>query len=126
MESPLVFYTQILGSSTHYSISSPGAQGQDHIITRGLQRKIQAIRALRARIEQYKPGSSEVDQGLLLAIFILAIHGNFDLTDKPSPHPLSPTMQYPPAVRTHLPYSKKNISPYKMQFFNHMWKIHQK
>ncbi|KAJ3454826.1 hypothetical protein MRS44_013426 [Fusarium solani] len=94
MESPSVFYTQILGSSTHYSIPSPGAQGQDHIITSGLQRKIQAIRALRARIEQYKPGSSEVDQGLLLAIFILAIHGNFDLTDKSSPHPLSPMATY--------------------------------
>ncbi|KAJ4217980.1 hypothetical protein NW759_008574 [Fusarium solani] len=94
MESPLVFYAQILGSSTHYSISSPGADGQNRIITRGLQRKIQAIRALRTKIEQYKPGSSEVDQGLLLAIFILAIHGSFDLTDRPEPHPLSPMATY--------------------------------
>jgi hypothetical protein len=36
------------------------------------------------------------------------------------------TMQYPPAVRTHLPYSKKKIPPYKMLFFNHMLKIYQK
>ncbi|KAI8650468.1 hypothetical protein NCS57_01380600 [Fusarium keratoplasticum] len=93
MESPLVFYAQILGSSTHYSISSPGADGQSRII-RGLQRKIQAIKALRTKIEQYKPGSSGVDQGLLLAIFILAIHGNFDLTDRPEPHPLSPMATY--------------------------------
>ncbi|RSL81581.1 hypothetical protein CEP51_005716 [Fusarium floridanum] len=90
MESPLVFYAQILGSSTHYSISSPGVEGQNRIITRGLQRKIQAIGALRTKIEEYKPGSSDVDQGLLLAIFILAIHGNFDLTDRPEPHPSSP------------------------------------
>ncbi|RSL58258.1 hypothetical protein CEP54_007897 [Fusarium duplospermum] len=94
MESPLVFYAQILGSSTHYSISSPGVEGQNRIITRGLQRKIQAIRALRTKIEQYKPGSFELDQGLLLAIFILAIHGNFDLTERPEPHPSSPMASY--------------------------------
>jgi hypothetical protein len=29
------------------------------------------------------------------------------------------TMQYPPTGNTHLPVSKKNISPYKMPFFNY-------
>jgi hypothetical protein len=28
------------------------------------------------------------------------------------------TMQYPPTGNTHLPVSKKSISPYKMHFFN--------
>ncbi|KAJ0128294.1 Uncharacterized protein HZ326_28607 [Fusarium oxysporum f. sp. albedinis] len=36
------------------------------------------------------------------------------------PEPEGATMQYPPAGNTHLPVSKKNISPYKMQFFNPM------
>ncbi|KAH6974836.1 hypothetical protein EDB80DRAFT_658828 [Ilyonectria destructans] len=90
MESPVVFYTQILGSSTHYLISSPAADTQNRIIALGLRRKIQAIQALRTKIEQYQPGSSEVDHGLFLAIFILAIHGSFDRSDRPEPHPLSP------------------------------------
>ncbi|KAM5348608.1 hypothetical protein ACJ41O_008432 [Fusarium nematophilum] len=97
MESPAAFYAQILGSSTHYLISCPAATVQHRIITQGLQWKVQAITSLRSIIGRFQAGSGScgpVPDSVLLAIFILAVHGSFDLSDRPHPHPLSPLATY--------------------------------
>ncbi|KAF4461696.1 hypothetical protein FALBO_11498 [Fusarium albosuccineum] len=90
MECPAVFYSQILGASTHFRITCPAAGAKTHIHETALQRKIQAIKALRTTVEQSQLGSRGIDNSVLLTIFILAIHDNFDASKKPEPHPLSP------------------------------------
>ncbi|KAF5006468.1 hypothetical protein FDECE_7155 [Fusarium decemcellulare] len=78
------------GASTHFRITCPAAGSKARIHETALQRKIQAIKALRTTVEQSQLGSRGIDNSVLLTIFILAIHDNFDASEKPEPHPLSP------------------------------------
>ncbi|KAH7124803.1 hypothetical protein EDB81DRAFT_811884 [Dactylonectria macrodidyma] len=91
MECSATFYAQVLGASTHYAISCPTSPVRNPIITTGLQCKAQTIKCLRSLIAEF---SEAISENILLAIFILAIHGSFDLSDQPEPHPLSPLATY--------------------------------
>ncbi|KAH7124972.1 hypothetical protein B0J13DRAFT_455230 [Dactylonectria estremocensis] len=91
MECPATFHAQVLGASTHYVISCPTSHLRNRIITTGLQCKVQAITSLRSLIAEF---SEAISESILLAIFVLAIHESFDLSDRPEPHPLSPLATY--------------------------------
>ncbi|KAM5357735.1 hypothetical protein ACJZ2D_015963 [Fusarium nematophilum] len=93
LESPAAFYSGLMGSSTHYTISCPTASIRDRILMMGLKWKIQAISAVRSVIEEHQSGSP-ISNSDLLAIFVLAIHGSMDLSEQPEPHPLSPLATY--------------------------------
>ncbi|KAH6962672.1 hypothetical protein BKA56DRAFT_636921 [Ilyonectria sp. MPI-CAGE-AT-0026] len=95
MENPATLYAQLLGSSTHYVLSCSESMSHSHTITMGLQWKAQAIQALRCEIDGYQafPDVAIADSALV-AIFVLAVHGGFDLSPQPEPHPLSPLATY--------------------------------
>ncbi|KAI5457556.1 hypothetical protein BGZ63DRAFT_394970 [Mariannaea sp. PMI_226] len=95
MESPATFYAQLLGSSTHYVISCPEATIQSRIITKNLHWKIQALQALRHEVERFQTSANPtIADNALLAIFVLAVHGNFKLSQTHHQHPLSPLATY--------------------------------
>lgn len=95
MENPATLYAQLLGSSTHYVLSCSESMTHSHTITMGLQWKAQAIQALRCEIDGYQafPDVAIADSALV-AIFVLAVHGGFDLSPQLEPHPLSPLATY--------------------------------
>ncbi|KAH7152580.1 hypothetical protein EDB81DRAFT_686229 [Dactylonectria macrodidyma] len=95
MENPATLFAQLLGSSTHYILSSSGSRIQSRMITMGLRWKVQAIKALRCEIEKYQVSpDATVTDSALVAVFVLAVHDGFELSPQPEPHPLSPLATY--------------------------------
>lgn len=90
LECPMVLNAQISGSSTHYMISTSVGHPTHPFFTAGLKGKIRAIQALQIEVDRHQSDSAEINNDLLLAMFILAIHGGPTRCDQPEPHPLSP------------------------------------
>ncbi|KAM5372999.1 hypothetical protein ACJZ2D_007210 [Fusarium nematophilum] len=95
MESPATLYAQALASSTHYLISCPKATDQKRMETMALRWKVEAIRALRVMMRQYDGYAPEaLPEDVLVAIFVLAIHGGHDLSQRRDLDVLSPLAPY--------------------------------
>ncbi|KAF5009455.1 hypothetical protein FDECE_4338 [Fusarium decemcellulare] len=95
MEFPATLYAQALASSTHYLICCPKATDQKRIATMGLRWKGEAIKALRLMMKQYETYAPRlIPENVLVAIFVLAIHGGYDLSEQPDLNPLSPLATY--------------------------------